>query len=47
MAVDGVSSADVSYGDARAEVSYDDARATPALMVTAVEAAGFTATLIE
>ena len=47
MAVDGVASAEVSYEDARAEVSYDAARATAALMVTAVEAAGFAAVLIE
>ncbi len=47
MAVDGVASADVSYENARAEVSYDATRATPPLMVGAVEAAGFTATLVE
>ncbi len=47
MTVEGVTSADVSYEDARAEVRYEAARATPDTMIIAVEAAGFTATLTE
>ena len=47
MTVDGVTSADVSYEDARAEVRYDSVRVTPNMMITAVEAAGFTAALVE
>ena len=47
MAVDGVVSADVSYEDERAEIRYQPELTTTDAMISAIDAAGFTASLLE
>ena len=47
MAVDGVVSADVSYEDERAEIRYHPGLTNTDEMISAIDASGFTASLLE
>ena len=47
MGVDGVVDAEVSYDDKRADVRYRPDVARPAAMVAAIDAAGFSASVME